>query len=453
MRCGSFLIVTLASAFSHAQPSGVYEADFSRVSPTSGGALQAIFRKTLHLRANHEFTFAGIGINGFWRSEGDRVILVFATLFNRPYAVPDEILKRISPKSEVDGLILHIKPNRTLILDRFGRSEGPVIFRVAKKVDTLTLLKASQNADPYEGESPYERIHDEMQSRERDILAIIANPNRPLALRRWATYFIGPEMSPGAIRDAAELLQSVDLKGLSARQARGLLSALSDNLAEVATPHVVETLLARRTMVRKTTIAKAMSKAKYVAGTPLLREWLKVPSEWERSEAAESLGNLRCAEALPDLQLLTNDPSLRARAAACAAILKISSDSRERLASVIALGELRGKVQFGDRDILEALGGSNSKAALPYLVDTLLSGENQDRRTAAQQIGRLGFSEGIPALLEAKNASPPFPKVPKNISDVKAFEVAMGSMFDYADVRKAVVEALYLFDRRVRSRH
>lgn len=429
---------------------GVYHPDLSRAPAKDRGVLQAIFCEDLQLHRDGTFSLVPPLLAGFWRRDGGRAVLVVGSFMGRAYAVPDDVLKRSWPDSQLSGMVLKVRPDGTLILDRFGGAGGPVIFRRAPRIDTLTLLQRSDGDDEMGAESAFQILVDELPEREGELVRIVEDPHRPFKVRQWATYFFGHGLSPAGVAAASRIVDGLDTRGLDSRKTKILRSSLSHNLSEIATNDTVEALLRvqREWKISESTLAKAMEHAGYRKGIPALVGWLAASSEYARSYSASALASLGAKEALPALRKLAEDPQAVAKIGALAAILRLSDDAGERERSIHALGGLVGKADFGNPDIYRALGGSGSRSALPYLAAGLFDGPDYDCEAAARGLGELGFAECVPALLEAKKHPGDLPPISKANLGSPELASALGRMMDYSRVKKAVVEALYRIDRR-----
>jgi HEAT repeat protein len=136
-----------------------------------------------------------------------------------------------------------------------------------------------------------------------------------------------------------------------------------------------------------------------LSGSPLASEWrdrLVDPAPAARREAAEALGDLNDAAALPLLCSLLWDVDVEVRRSAVAALGK-HRDPRSIPALTQALRDPDWEVPCL---AVEALGQIGSPA-LPVLVSGLEAEFYRVRRRAARELGRLRCSHAVPDLCEA----------------------------------------------------
>ena len=140
------------------------------------------------------------------------------------------------------------------------------------------------------------------------------------------------------------------------------------------------------------------------------------------------------------------DPDQRTRVAANGAILKLDRDAGRRQTAVSNLfSEMTGK-DFINTDVIEALGASGSKLAVPVLTKILSTSKDKyDRRVAAEQLGLLGYREALPALRTAAKLQHS-PTVKKGASEEEVSEAikqGVTSIREEAPITKAAVEAIW----------
>ncbi|MGV3614545.1 MAG: HEAT repeat domain-containing protein [Fimbriimonas sp.] len=436
-------MVPAALALAPASLIGTYQADVSHAPAQSRGTLATIYQGSLHLHPDGTFDFSTLRQSGFWRRQGNRLVLVHSGFFGTMYPVPDAVLRRRWPKGELEGIVLDVRPDGTLSLPRFGRVAGPLRFKKVPRRSTLALLRASFRDTP-ESMAAFMTLTDEIPAREGDLLRIIGDPRMAAVDRRWSTFFIEDEMSPAARLKATGMLLTSG-KELAVRERKAFFHALSTNLLEVATPAMMPSMLDAYRMgrVRGKPLADAIGRLKYEPGISILRRLAVSEKEFEGSAAVRALGAFPYEGAVDALTMVEHHPEATRRIAYYEAVLGLSREPERRRKAVEALGRLLDKAEYQNKTILEALGGSGERAALPILVARLERGDDYDRRIAAAQIARLGFPEGVPALLAIKQG--PSTEKPEKVGGL---DRAIADWTAAAPLRKAVAEALYAFDQR-----
>ncbi len=445
---------------------GIYVPDLSRVADRSG-ALKVVFGRTrLCVQRDGTFHLAAIRFEGFWRMHQGRVVLTFNGFFDRPFPIPDAVLKRSWPTTNLEGYVLSVRKDGTLVLPAMGSAKGPVLFRREADRSTKELIATSNHYEPGTedekeaiGEAAYYALADRIPSRLREVLDVIEDPRVPIDERVWAGILLGERLSPKNAPELRKALESVLNEGLAPRAAGRIGRTLGSALAKIADRDSIPVMMkaSETGRVFRSDVAEAIATAGFREGEPQLLGWLGDKSEYVRGETCTALAALGLDSALPKLRDISlNDPEGQVRIAAWAAVLKLSNDLSERERAIDALGELFDKTPFHNRDILQAWGASKSRRAMARLI-CVLEGEfnPRDRAEAATQLARQGFPEAVPALLSMKSRQPPGPPPNRPPTErevlTRSFERAIEFWADNAIVMKAVVEALWAFDGRDRG--
>ncbi|MEZ0326896.1 MAG: hypothetical protein ACAH95_13435 [Fimbriimonas sp.] len=431
-----------------------YKADWSQASG-SKDALKAFFGlSTLRLSPNGHFTLIGERMKGFWRRDGERIVLVFDGFFGHPFPIPDDLLKKATPSNSLHGLVLRIRSNNTLMLEQFGTVKGPVRFnklpaRPLHKL--LELSNAVESEDDLPGMDAYQELADRLPTDWPALMDYIANRKNPLALRTWATYFF-PNVPQTGLNQAVKLLDLPELRDFSSRQKSRLVRSLVGNLARSATPAVAAALLENEKTLRinASELADAIGNAGYEPGLPRLLELLVDKSEWTRSKCLDALRKLKAKPHLTTVLKSVGDSEPMVRVAAWAAVLDLSLDISQRRMAIHQLAKLFDSDTFVNDDILEALGRSHLPDGLPYLSNRLLNVNNpREQAVAARALGEIRLPAAAAALMQGKRLGEmAAPKSPVKMNEV---EQAMQAHFSLEDTRKAIAEALWKYTtRRIR---
>lgn len=448
---GLFLasLSVLSSGFTSSL-AGTYEPDFSRASRKDRPVLETIFQGSLFLGRDGTFLFPSTQIQGFWRVKGESLALINQGFFRLTFAIPNEVLRKSWPKSQLEGFVMNILPTGTLRLASVGALTSPVLFHRAERRTTRELL-AQSRSDETSGNSllAYAILADEKSTRCWDLLEIIKDPHASTLDRTWAPAFLEPAVGKNCQLQMLSLIDLVDQYDLTSRDAGLVRRILAIRLSESRDPDIAARLIAvgMKWKLRPSILAEGIANAKYVAGIPHLIEWTRAKEESTRRAAFKALGKVQGDEALSAIRSLKSDETPAVRLAALGALAALAPDPAEQRAAILGLISLKDKGDYFNTRIIEALGDSESRLAVPYLVAFLETAPDEyDRRKAAEALGKLAIPEAVPALIQAKLGrssqepmkGPLSKKLPSMIDDA----------IDDSQVRKAAAEALWKIQNR-----
>ncbi|HSI72500.1 MAG TPA: HEAT repeat domain-containing protein [Fimbriimonas sp.] len=450
MLIAAFHILATAKPAAVAELAGGYKADWSRAVGTHG-PLKAFFgQSNLRLKSDGTFNLLGDRMRGFWRVDGDRIVLIYSGFFGMPYAKPDEILKKLWPKDLHQGMVLGRGARGSLVLREFGAVKGPIVFRKRplRSFDELLRLSGTlESSDDFKAMDAFEELADRLHSEWPKLIALIGDSQKPIADRQWATYFFR-SLPEAGIAASLQLLDHPDISSAETKEKIRLRRALISNLARTGVPGVATPFLDNeaRLKISGSDLAHASAVAGHRRALPRMLDLLADKSEWVRSAAIEAIAKIGATEELPRIQAMTSDADPMVKVAAWCAILDMSSEQERRKEAVRMLGTLFDSNEFVNDTIMEAMGRSRMVTALPYLSHRLLNLENpREQAVAAEALAQIRLPGAVSALLIAKKLGSTL-RGQKNPNEGEMAQ-AMSSYFSVADVQKAVVEALWSYSK------
>jgi HEAT repeat protein len=442
--------------------SGRYLPDFSKARGKGHHNLQYVFPGSLYLRQNGQFENPKTQRNGYWHVSHGRIVLMYDSLFALRFPTPADVLKTGWPSSELEGLVLPIQPDGTLRLNSFGIAGGPVFFRRQYPRATRTLLRDVLNIDDFI------ELWDQGYARWPELLYIANDADSSYKMRAAAALNL-PPIGPDPIaqftlqngRSYLEIFNHLNNKGLTKEQSATMHRLLATKIAGLRYPVLMRDVVANGPSfgIKSSRLYRLMGESGFTEGIPALEIGTRSEVVEERQSACEALGKLDSKGTLPVFRKLTADGDDRVRYYAETAIAKLSNDPAEQLKAIRSFMALLVDNPYRDAMIAEALGATKSKLAMPFLVNMLENGTDEfGRRTAATQLGNLGFPEAVPALIQAKLGRQQ-PKIffnSKNPQDSKPswgkfgldFEKAMKVNIENSPTRQAAAEALWKFDQK-----
>lgn len=447
------LVATVAPVVAEQSPVGSYKAEYRNVS-RGKAALEAYFGKSiLRINADGTFELCGARQEGFWRPHGNRLVLNYSGLFGTPYELPDEVLKKGWPQSNLEGHVLDRGTIDTLVLQSFGTVRGPITFRRLPHLSTVELVKLSENDDmdsPSMNDAYAQLTKD--ATRMPEMLKMVGDKAVPFRRRNWILILLEGSVTSKNREELLQKYRGLRTESLPARHKVILQRSTSRALINIANEEVAEEIINDAIAERRLrgNACEAAAIAGYQPAVPRLLEWLTDASYHTRSDAAVSLARLGSMESRAAVAKLQSDPEPIARIGAWTAELMLAADSLEKNRAAKELNDLFGKTDFGDRDIIAALGDSRLRSAVPTLIVQLEGSNEYNARQAAAALARLGFREAVPALIGVKQKFvDDGPKRIKTEADLERFERRIKLLVDAAPLRKAVAEALWIFDRKL----
>lgn len=442
------------------QPSdvvGSYRADIASAPKKSRGVFEAIYGSTI-LRLEPDGTFQNYvgheSWGGFWRHEGDRVILINQGFLTIPFPIPDDVLRASTPKNHGEGLLLRVGAGGTLVLSEFGAVTGPLVFRKLPRRSTLELLRLA-SSDEVTGESSdaYETLVADA-SRVDELLGFVNDGRQTFDIRFWAA------AAMDSVRDAAQMPRLMpflrDLKQgrLTEREHTSLRRYIWNCLCRRATVPIARALRSASTGApyERANLARAYGRARLDEGLAELTEWLGDETPSVRRESCNALRLLAARDRLPELRRVRSDPDVSVAVAAHHAVIALSPDPEERAHAVADVAKLLRADAYLERSVVEAI-ASDPVAGVPHLANLLENDPDLEvRRYAVDHLGEISSPAAVHALMMAKSwllasdTEPyefdPDPGLPRRLWDEGHRE--------YAELRKALVEALWSLSKKRR---
>lgn len=444
------------------QPSdvvGSYRADIASAPKKSRGVFEAIYGCTI-LRLEPDGTFQNyIGHEswgGFWRREGDRVILINQGFLNIPFPIPDDVLRVSTPKNHGEGVQLRVGAGGTLVLSEFGRAAGPLVFRKLPRRSTLELLRLASADEPTgEGSDAYETLASDA-SRVDELLGFVNDGRQKYNIRFWAATILGSSSDDTQLPRLLQTLLDLKQGRLDDREFRSLRHIIWFDLSTRATLPTARALRSALTgtSYERFCLARAYGWARFDEGLAELTEWLGAETPSVRRESCNALRLLAARDRLPELRRMRSDPDASVAVAAHHAVIALSPDPEERAHAVADVAKLLLATRdFLKRDVVEAI-ASDPVAGVPYLANLLENDPDLEvRRNAVVHLGEIGSPAAVHALMMARSwllasdTEPyefdPDPGLPRRVWDE-------GTVKEYAELRKALVEALWSLSKKDR---
>ena len=442
--------------------SGRYLPDFSKARGKGHHNLQYVFPGSLYLRQNGQFENPDTQRNGYWHIDHGRIVLMYDSLFALRFPTPSALLKTGWPANETEGLVLHVQPDGALRLNSFGIAGGPVIYRRQYPRATRTLLGNVLDIDNFI------ELWDQGNARWPELLYITNDADSSYKMRAAAALNLPPIGSDRIVQftlqnghSYLEVFNHLNTKGLTNEQSQTLHRILATKISLLHFPELMGDVVAKGPAfgIKSSRIYRLMGESGFKEGIPALEKGAQSVDVADRQSATEALGKLDSKGSLSVFRALTTDKDDRVRYDAEAAIAKLSNDPEEQLRAIKSFMALLVGNPYRDAMIAEALGATRSRLAMPYLVNMLENGKDEfGRRTAATQLGDLGFPEAVPALIQAKlgRQQPSIPILPKGERFKKEWWAKFSTQFDKtlstavedSPTRQAAAEALWKFDQK-----
>jgi hypothetical protein len=385
---------------------GEYVVDASHASGRDRPVIKQYFRGQLIIEPGGRFDLPTINMQGFWRLQGERLILTYTTTLNGPPVLePDDLIRHKQPASPYDGHSMAILSDGTLSLADLGATQGPIYFFRVPQVPIQKLAEEAQLPGP----EPLATLDTEGPRRWVETLAVVQDRRQPYAVRRVAAFSLRNGMNATAEKDVLTCLESLNTVNLKGDEVADVRQLLAESVAECAGRGLTIGLLADAAKfgIDKAILARGIARAKITDEIPRLIEWAHSDTAPVAVAALKALADLHAKEGLSIIraQATAGDPDIKL--AGNAALLRMSSDPAEQAKAVETILSLKGLSghSFINNDIIEALGGSGCALAVAPLVDFLSKSPDPfDRRHAAKALGDLGSREALPALISASQA-------------------------------------------------
>ncbi len=415
---------------------GSYRADFSRARKHRG-VFEAYFgKRAMVLVRDGTFEICGLNQSGYWRKEGDKLILVYRGVFGLSLPDSKESLKRAIPKSSLEGMILRIQPDRTLRLDNLGVAQGPITFSRKKDEPLMTLVRKIGNFEHPDNAESYQLMRNRATSEQKFLVRIAHEPKESYEAKVGAAIslreiqLLKPETSSFLI-DALPALQS---RNQTAKELGLERIIRTTTIAAILTR---PSMRARHVLIRQVELGKVDArqlkplflKWKQPEDAALLTEWLNSEQSDRIEIALQILAGANNKVALEKSYSLRENASPQVQHLAHATIARLSPEKLERIESLRFLtSKITNRESPYQINASAALALVQTSESLPYLAASLLApGTNEfGRSQIAVALGDLGDSRAVPSLLEA---------------------YADDSLWRYSEVRNQVLTAI----RRIRN--
>lgn len=446
--------------------SGRYVPDFTKARGKNRHILPHAYPGSLYLQQNGQFTFPVSQREGYWHVSHGRVVLMFDSIFAMRLPTPTALLKLGWPNNELEGLVLQVQPDGILKFNSSGALGGPIIYHQQYAQATLSLLR-NLVKDENDMESFIE-LWDQADARWPELLSIANDPDTPYRIRSEAAGMLPPsygrqdqKLSRQNIQSILNTFEHLNTRGLTEPQKKSLFTVLARKICTSGYEELAGRVFAKAKSygIKTSRIFSLMGDSRYSEGVPELEMGTNSTDANERQAACAALEKLDSKSSLPTFTRLTNDKDEQVRFHAEVAIAKLSEDPLEQRKAMKSFMKLLRGNPFREAIIAEALGITKSRLALPYLVNMLENGSDEfGRRTAAQQLGDLGFPEAVPALIQAKLGSQQ-PSISFDsehavnnqawwVKYSKEFNKAMSEAVENSPTRQAAAEALWKFDQK-----
>ena len=407
--------------------------------------LQTIFAPNfpLVLTSKGEFTFCDEGREGFWRCEGNQLVLINSRFFGMIFPVPDALLRKSNPGSNsLKGYRLRIQPDGSLILHNINQLRGDVVYRKKPRKSTKQLIRL---ASPDDGTITSNMIEaftilaEERVTRFKDMLAIALDLQADFASRVGVVTMLGMEASSQFDADLRAAQLKVDASPWPKRDKKLALKTLNYALARSPNPEV-SALLFDRTDVASYMLERSVETSRYRPSVERVRKMFNDKSTSMQASGCRIARLSGLNEMLPDCRKLLESADVHVRIGAAAAVFALSPDAPEKAAmikSIVNILESPG-VDYSRMTALDALAETHSPLAIEPLLTCLKTDSDMTyRRIAAQKLKLLGLPQAVPGLLIALKQA-----VSKEPDIAKSFEQNL----DLGPVKKAIVEAIYALD-------
>jgi len=400
---------------------GSYRADFSRARKHRSLFEGYFGKRALVLARDGTFEICGLNQSGYWRKEGHRLVLVYRGFFGRPFSETNSTLKRTVPRSNFEGLILRVMPDKTLRLDSFGVAKGPIFFKRKGEEPLSSLITKNGNLDHPDWPETFMILKNRATIEQRAIVDIALDPKAAIIDRTGAAFAIGQieSVNPKTFQRLLNALPA--LPRPSGKFEKRFFARLLQR-------RIVEAILKRPTLDARRVLISLVDSGAISAQQiePLFESWTRpedteVLTSWLSSNKPDqvvlALKVLAKSKSTVDLERasqLTSDDSKRVQYYTHATIARLSSDKDQRMKSFIYLltqtKEDNSKYSW---DACLALCTVQTAESLPYLAAALLAGDTDEigRSDIAKALGELADARAVPSLLEAlkDDSLPAFP--------------------------------------------
>lgn len=411
-------------------PVGTYRVDVSHAPKRYRGMLGLVFKGYVAFYPQGSSYFFSPyeedapGQSGYWRWEGNRLILVHDGILSFRGAEPRSALMKLWPTSHVDGYVLRRSSGDSFVLSSFGAIDGPIYFRPMPRRSVAQLLDTSSlQTDTPAGDEAYHALKIDIERSWPDMLRYIGEPQRSMDHRSWASILMHGLRSPEGINAIADwILQE------PASNSRRILRPLASVVARHPTLEAVEKLVEAedRKLVPASVVAEAIGRLGHERHLPTLLEWTKREEQYVIANSLSAIATIRGEAGLDRARELTGHAESLVQAAANGLILKASPDASERAVALRELYRIGRDSGFSQAArVVDALIDSGRPEVVPILIAFLETHPSYIvQRDSATGLGKLLDRRAVPSLIAVKQS--------------REHEV---------EVRRAAAEALDLFDR------
>lgn len=345
--------------------------------------------------------------SGFWRLEGNQVVLATDGFMQIRWPVSSDTLKKRWPKNELEGFVLQMTPQGALILPSEVKGRKAAVFWPMPQRSTRELLRISESDDPTPEQSEARALLlDVAQDDWQPLLDVVSSPKENLNLRIWAAVILTSVRSPLSKERAAELIPRISVPE-NRKMEPNLRSALGFSITRFPTPRAVDLLLnaVADNNASSWVAARAIEALADPRHSSVILKWLENSPSDQRGPYFRALAGMAAPEGLPIARAHVSDASVDPQDEAHGYIARVSTDKAEVHKSLRFLMEVAMSPNpFRDSDAVRLIRESARSEALPYLIMILESDSQPDARAgAAEALGTLGDSRAVPALIEALN--------------------------------------------------
>lgn len=390
---------------------GSYRADCSKARKHRDALEAAYGNRALVLARDGTFEYCGSDQVGYWRKEGDKLILVYASFFGTPFNATEETLKRSMPRTPIHGLVLHIQADKTLRLDFDGIAKGPVFFKKQAEQSLASLIRKTGNWDHPDSCETFTILKNRATIEQRSIVDVALNPRASIVDRTGAALAIGQieSLNGETMLRLLDALPTLRISGTTPKQRsfqRTLRSGILGTLLRSPTPVIRQALIRQveAGTIEAWQIEPLFDRWKQAENEVVLTKWLESNNPYQLRVALKVLSKANRKIALHSSYRLVSHDSERVRYFAQAVIARLSPDKEERIRSLLFL-KMRSK-KTGSKDswgACQALRIVQTSESLPYLAATLLARDTDEngRGDIVDALGELGDARAVPSLLEA----------------------------------------------------
>lgn len=270
------------------------------------------------------------------------------------------------------------------------------LARAADESAIPALLIAAEDPDPDVAWRAIYALEKVESKKVGGRIAKFLEPDRPAIVRAYTARTLGKQKYAGAVDGLCKALESDDI-----RLVVNAANALGDIGKAKAVEPLGKVLASHPSHHARTAAATALGKIKKKRGKEFLIQALMDPSTEVRVASIYALTAILGDNARMFIDQAMDDGSLLVRAAAVECIGEAEIEDRA--------GDLMKMAQEDDEVIMreaavKALGHIDEDAVPPFLVKMLSDDDWVVATVAAEGIGELGYSEGVPALVAAYRA-------------------------------------------------